>query len=383
MNHPDISPNDSKWKNCFKTVLLPIVAMLLLSLKNLPSKPVIVTYVTGYNGKLIQPETIHAEKLTHILYAFADIKNNKLWLRLPRTDTANLKRLNLLRRKNLSIKILLSVGGLGWSKNFSDMALQESSRKTFALSCTRMCKKYNLDGIDIDWEFPGYAGEGGNIYRPEDKQNYTSMFKTLRETFNELEQQTGKQYELTTAVDGWAPHFLPHTQMGEVQKYVDYILLMTYNFNTKDAVGGTFLYSPKNWNPLGSVDGAVTEFAKAGVQASKLVVGMGFFPAAFNMATANPNDRKYLSKTKIPGGLANVYNNFINKNGFTRYWVDEAKAPYLFNETGRKRISYEDQESVKAKCDYVKEKQLAGVMYWQYYSDPKRQLLNTVFTALK
>jgi chitinase len=263
------------------------------------------------------------------------------------------------------------------------MALQESSRQTFAISCTQMCKKFNLDGIDIDWEFPGYRGEGGNIYRPEDKQNYTLLFKTLREAFDQLEQQTEKKYQLTTAVDGWASHYLPHTEMGQVQQYVDYILLMTYNFNTKDSVGGTFLYPPKNWNPLGCADGAVTEFEKAGVPANKLVVGMGFFPAAFNMATANAADRKYVSKTKISGGLAYIYNHLVNKNGYVRYWDDDGKAPYLFNATILKRISYEDQESVKAKCSYVKEKQVAGVMYWQYNSDPKRALLNTVFTTLK
>lgn len=347
----------------------------LLSTSAFGQRPVVITYVGGYRGNLINAEQIKANKLTHILYAFANLRRNRAYLQYPKTDAINLHRLVSLRRKNPDLKVLISIGGLGWSHNFSDMALTEEGRTTFAESCAMLLKQFDLDGIDIDWEFPGYPGEGGNIYRPEDKQNYTLLFKALRERLDRLQGNSTKHYLITTAVDGWASHFVPHTEMGKVQQYVDYVCLMAYNFNTPTEAGGHYLYSPKGWVADGSMDGAVKGFMAAGVPANKLVPGAGFFPAAFLMATADPANRHYLSRPTFRGGLARV-NRMIGKDGFVRYWDEEGKAPYLFNKQSQIRIAYEDSASVKAKWLYIKEHKLAGIMYWDYFSDPGRKLLS-------
>ena len=63
---------------------------------------------------------------------------------------------------------------------------------------------------------------------------------------------------------------------------------------------------------------------------------------------------------------------YVDKNGFVRYWDDEAKAPWLFD--GKTFISYEDTESMAAKIAYVKEKGLCGVMYWEYGCDTTHTL---------
>src|SRR4051812_41844223 len=64
--------------------------------------------------------------------------------------------------------------------------------------------------------------------------------------------------------------------------------------------------------------------------------------------------------------------------GFVRYWDDKAKAPYLWNEETKQFVTYDDEESVKLKCEYVKEKNLGGIMFWQYSSDPKEYLIKTI-----
>jgi chitinase len=71
---------------------------------------------------------------------------------------------------------LISVGGWTWSKNFSDAVLTDTSRQNFVTSAVAIVSKYNLDGIDIDWEYPGMMGDS-NVYRPEDKENYTLLFR--------------------------------------------------------------------------------------------------------------------------------------------------------------------------------------------------------------
>jgi chitinase len=334
------------------------------------AQAVIITYAGGYRGNLIDTRRIESRRLTHILYAFANLKGNRAVLNYSRTDPVNLKALTGLRSMNPRLKVLLSVGGLGWSRNFSTMALTEQGRQVFAQSCLELLRRFGLDGIDIDWEFPGYPGEGGNIYRPADKHNYTLMFKALREVL-------GARYQLTTAVDGWATHFLPHSEMEQVAPYVDYVCLMTYNFNTKELAGGHFLYPPPDWDPAGSVDGAVKAFLAAGVPKEKLVIGAGFFPAALRMRSNDPGDRHYLKKLPFRGGLAEVYRLAAQK-GYRRYWDTVGKAPYLFNPQTRVRIAYEDTASIKAKFRYINRQRLAGLMYWDYFSDPGRRLLRAI-----
>jgi chitinase len=340
-------------------------------------KPAVITYAGGYNGNLINASKIEAAKLTHLLYAFANVKNNKAYLVYPKTDEINIRNLIRLRKVNPKLKILLSVGGLGWSHNFSDMALTEQGRQTFAESCANLVKRFDLDGIDIDWEFPGYPGEGGNIYRPEDKQDYTLMFRTLRKRFDRLEEKAGKHFTITAAVDGWASHFVPHTEMGKVSEYLDYVCLMAYNFNTQQLSGGHYLYSPRDWLPDGSADGAVKGFAAAGVPRDKLVLGAGFFPAKFVMNSDDPRRRGYSTRPRFHGGLYRVYQ-MANKDGYKRYWDGEGQSPYLFNATRKIKISYEDTASVKAKCYYILAHHLGGIMYWDYFSDPGRSLLHQI-----
>src|SRR3569833_1847981 len=159
--------------------------------------------------------------------------------------------------------------------------------------------------------------------------------------------------------------------MDKVQQYVDYVCLMTYNFNTPRLSGGHYLYSPRDWLPEGSADGAVKGFTDAGVPANKLVLGAGFFPAAFIMKSNDPAFREYNSRPRFHGGLYRVYQ-MADKNGYKKYWDPEGRSPYLFNTTGKIKITYEDTASVKAKCDYIKQKHLAGIMYWEYFSDPGR-----------
>ena len=69
--------------------------------------------------------------------------------------------------------------------------------------------------------------------------------------------------------------------------------------------------------------------------------------------------------------------NYINKNGFEVHWDDTAKAPYLWNVSEKQFVTYEDAKSLKFKMDFIKEKKMGGVMFWQFNSD-SGTLLNTI-----
>lgn len=357
----------------------------LLSKKEAPAagKPAVIGYVGGYRG-LIHTDSIDVAKLTHINYAFVDIKDNRVWLH-NKTDDSNLKKLVALKAKNPALKILISIGGWTWSKHFSDAVLTDSSRKNFAQSAVEMVEHYRLDGIDIDWEYPGMLGDS-NVYRPEDKEHYTLMFKAIREGLDALSKTTHAKYIVTLAA-GASQEFLEHSEMGKVSGYVDYINLMTYDFtDVADtvAIHHTNLYTSPGAPKQRSADLTVQWFEAAGVPAEKLVVGLGFYGHAIEMRTTDNNGLYRKAAKRVPvGGYTFIKDSLVNKKGFTRYWDADAHAPYLFNPARKVFVTYDDEQSVKDKCAYVLAHKLGGVMFWEYFSDKKEYLLKAVDEAIK
>ena len=123
---------------------------------------------------------------------------------------------------------------------------------------------------------------------------------------------------------------------------------------------------------------------KAGVPAEKLVVGLAFYGRSWILAGAGEPvmEHKVLS-TARGGGFTFLKDSLLDQRGFKSYWDKKAKAPYLFNDSTRQFISYDDERSVKDKIKYVKKHKLGGVMFWEYSSDLKKYLLNTIHQNLE
>ncbi|HTI61272.1 glycoside hydrolase family 18 protein [Mucilaginibacter sp.] len=374
----------------FKSRLLSILSLVLLLFVSISApaqssrnkKHVIIGYVGGYHG-LYDITMVDAKKLTHINYAFVVIKNNRAYLEHEKTDTVNFRNLLKLKKINPDIKLLISIGGWGGSRNFSDAVLTDTAREGFAASAVAIVRKYKLDGVDIDWEYPNDIG-AGNIYRPEDKHNYTLMFRKLRLDLDTLEKQTGSKKLLTTAVGGFT-RFLTLTEMGDASKYLDYVSLMTYDFAQDSlhiVLHHTNLYSSKGYKTLCSADIAVHDFMAAGVPADKLVVGVAFY--GHTLVAADSQKMILGARTAAihvrggGGGYTFIKDSLINQKGYKYYRDKDAGAPYLYNADLRQFITFDDEWSVKNKCRYVKKNGLAGVMFWEYASDKKEYLLKEI-----
>jgi len=274
--------------------------------------------------------------------------------------------LERLRQLNPKLKLVLSIGG--WSAGgFSEAAKTLESRTLLAESAKELMTEYELDGIDIDWEYPCFS-VAGIAADKSDKENYTLLLKQLRETLSTL---TEKNYLVTTAVGG-DEYFTRCTQMDKVSEYVDYVQLMTY-----DLRGGFQTLTGHHTNLYGneadlfsaSTKKAVECFLAAGVPKEKLVIGAAFYSREWKGVPDVANGLHQMAQTT--GGYGPNYHTltaeYINKNGYIRYWDEEAKAPYLFN--GEHFISYDDEESIGAKAEYVREQKLCGMMYWEYCCD--------------
>jgi chitinase len=369
-------------KNAMLFVVFLLLSGIAVAQSKQKQKPVIIGYVGGYGGRMVS-DTIDVKRLSHINYAFVDIKDNRAWLHSEATDTVNLRKLVAFKKQNPALKILISIGGWTWSKNFSDAVLTDTSTCNFARSAVDIVTKYNLDGVDIDWEYPGMMGDS-NVYRQQDKENYTNLFKQLRSQLDSVGKIDGKKYLVTTAVGG-SMAYIEHTEMDKVQLYTDYINIMSYDYDG-DSVSShhTNLYTSSGYEHLSSADKSVQNFIKAGVPPNKIVMGVAFYGKGrlLDSSASRGLYSKFIKQVR-GGGYTYLKDSVVNQNGYKRYWDKRAKAPYLFNKQQKIFITYDDEKSIRQKCKYIKKYDLAGAMFWEYSSDRKGYLLKVIADHFK
>ncbi len=374
---------------CILIVLLSSIIICTCQTTQLVQSPTdkyIIAYFFPQDRKITSDE-IAVENLTHINYAFADIRGGVIAEGFQH-DSENLKILNQTRKRNPKLKILISVGGWTWSGKFSDMALTKVNRKKFIDSSISFIERYNLDGIDLDWEYPNLIGFG-NIFRPEDTKNFTLLLKEFRYALSKLGEKEGKHYLLTIAA-GAFDDYITNTEMGKAQEYLDFINLMAYDQYEAaiDSISGH--HAPLFTNPRdpkqNSADASIHKFIQVGVPAKKIVLGVAFYGRSWEVVSSKYHGLYQPGgpvKERIDVSFKYLKPNLENQNGFIRYWDSTASAPFLFNEAEKIFITYDDEESLKEKCKYIKKHGLKGAMFWEYQSDYDMRLLQSLNDGLK
>jgi chitinase len=317
-----------------KTIQIFIITLLINSACTAQTSrkedKVVLAYVTSWSRIVPDPEYV-----THINYAFGHVNNTFNGIRIDNED--RLKMIVGLKKQKPSLKIFLSIGGWG-SGRFSEMAADEANRKAFAADCQRVVKEFDLDGIDLDWEFP--TTSMANISSsPDDTKNFTLLMRDIRETI-------GKNKLLTLASNASAKY----VDFKAIDPYIDFVNIMTYDMGGAPKHHAA-LYASENsgWmNAHESVDAHV----KAGVPLNKLTLGMPFYGRG----------------SKEIGDFMD-YKKIITLTGFTEKWDDVSKTPYLVNSAGEIVCSFENPRSIEIKCKYLLEKGMLGAMYWDYDGD--------------
>ena len=303
-----------------------------------PETPVIVGYATYWDKTMPNPEF-----LTHLNYSFAHIKDNyeSLDIKTP----SRLKQMVALKSANKNLKVLLSIGGWG-AGNFSEMAADATHRANFCKNCAAAVKEYQLDGIDLDWEYPT-SNDAGISSSPNDTKNFTLLLQDLRAAL-------GNDKLITMASASNAKY----VDFKSAVTYLNFVNIMTYDMG-KPPYHNAGLY--KSSRTKDSCDESVQHHEAAGVPRNKIVLGIPFFGH---------------------DGKGEIDFRDISFSGKTIMWDSSAQVPYLVDATGTMVLTYDDEKSVTLKAEYAKAQQLAGAMYWNIEADDNDWTLSKAIASV-
>lgn len=290
----------------------------------------VVGYVTSWGDRMPNPQLV-----THFNYAFAHVTDSFDSVRIDNPE--RLRSIVALKDSNPELKVLVSVGGWG-SGRFSEMAANSQFRKSFAANCLRAVEEYNIDGIDIDWEYPT-SSSAGISSSSEDKENFTLLMRDLRDAIGPDRLLTFADYADTAFVN-----------YRDVMRYVDFVNLMTYDI-ADPPFHHSALFRSQVTGTL-SVAEAVEHHLEAGVPLSRLVMGMPFY----GRGSKDYKGQRAFVKLSFEG----VYE---------EKWDSVSLVPYLVDTDGRMVLAHENVRSITHKCEYIRTKGLHGAMYWDSDND--------------
>lgn len=334
-----------------------------------------ITVIAYYAGDSAHIDAYPIEELTHIIYSFTHLKGNEISVANKR-DSATIKHLVSLKKRNPGLKIILSMGGWGGCGPCSEVFSTDAGRKEFAASVLHTSQYFGTDGIDLDWEYPAISGYPGHRFVPEDKQNFTALLKALREAL-------GSKYEISFAAGGFTTFLKESIEWDKIVPYVDKVNLMTYDLVhgfSKITGHHTPLYSTPQ--QVESLDNAVRYLDSIHFPVNKLVAGAAFYARIFDV-DVDANKGLY-QPGKFDHGVD--YNHFskdsLEKLGFVFYWDDVAKAPYGYNQKLKQVITFDDKRSLALKTKYVIDHKMNGIMFWELGNDvTKNGLLQAIYDA--
>jgi chitinase len=332
------------------------------------------------------------------------------------TYIGHLAALRAVKAKFPGLKTILSIGG--WTiynqgtpaAKYSALIANATSRNDFITSAIELTQKYGFDGLDIDFEYPAYVDNGG---APADTANYTIFLSEFRTALNNWNAANPtKQLTLSLAAPAGITN-MKNIELNKIHPYVDWINLMTYDFNGDwasttghNAPLTAPVYNGQSFGdgidkalpgPTFYTDYAVQYYLKQGVPANKLVLGMPLYGRSFANAAPTETVPGYpglyntfdhtISGSQVTDdghsyqSWPNVKNNILPNlatNGYKRYWDTQAQVPYLFNANYSNPniptaktdlITYDDDQSLGIKAEYVKTNKLGGAMFWQLEND--------------
>ena len=338
-------------------------------------KKMLIAYCNTVELPNITMEDIKRLSSIHISFGLIDESGEAYWNQRGAEEI-----LPKIRAINPEIKLVISIGGWG-ADGFSQAASTEEGRQRLAASAVRIMEENQLNGIDIDWEYP-CSSQAEIASSPEDRENFTLLIRELRRQIDAC-----RKGQTLSIAAGALRSFIEDTDMGEVQKYLDYVQLMTYDFHG--------IFTPTTGHHANlfddtvieeekiSADQAIKMFVAAGVPLEKIVMGAAFYGRCWSGVPAKHFGLGQIAaKPEVTGCKYSRIQEMLatGEGNFTYHWDEDAKAAFLYN--GDTFITYEDERALSLKAEYVREHNMAGIMFWEYSEDQTRNLVGHLYREL-
>lgn len=293
-----------------------------------------------------------------------------------------------------------SIGGWTLSDAFPTLSANPVSRDTFAKKCVEIVSYHNFDGIDIDWEYPGYTAHSGT---PADTENFTKMLSTVRGALDILTRTTGKVYGLTSALP-CNPDNIKNIEVSKLISILSEFNLMSYDFHGAwDSVTGVNapLYPQGFGNDEFSIDRCVENYVALGVPREKINIGLPFYGRSFKYATElnQAHGGNDVANWGDDDGTPQYFNIWKRLPVMTQVRDNKSKTQYAYISKGNRKldmteseyqppgsegnypnagtqpvsstsypeglVSFDDERAICDKVHYAQEKQLGGFIVWE------------------
>ncbi|KAF9884383.1 hypothetical protein FE257_001839 [Aspergillus nanangensis] len=320
-----------------------------------------------YGGNF-NPQDLPAEKLMHVLYAFAnvhpgtgDVYLSDSWADIEKhylgdswSDTGTnvygcAKQLFLLKQKNRKLKVLLSIGGWTYSGNFASPLSTASGRATFASSATTLVRNLGFEGVDIDWECPADSTQA---------DNRVSTLQQLRSSLDSYSAASANNY-----------HFL--ITVACTAGPTNYQKLHLSQMDHWDTVAGhdaniyTSTSNPTD-TPFNS-DQAIGYYNSNGIPADKIVLGMPLYGRSFMNNRGPGTSYNGVGSGSWENGVSDY--KALPLTGASVKYLSQPVASYSYDSLQQMTISYDTPQVAQVKAEYIQSKGLGGGMWWESSGD--------------
>ncbi|KAM0325563.1 hypothetical protein ACHAQA_007550 [Verticillium albo-atrum] len=323
---------------------------------------------------------IDTEKYTHIHFSFPDITPGTF-----KIDVSKWQKQFDAMKKMTGIKRIVSLGGWANSAELPNYyimreAVMAHNRATFVANIVSFVNEHGLDGIDIDWEYPGAENLGYGVPpgAADEGDNYLETLKMLKRRMG------SKSVSIAAPASYWYLRGFPIKDIGAV---VDYIVYMTYDLHgqwdygnkwgSHGCDGGNCLRSHINMTETYTTLAMIT---KAGVPSKKVFVGIASYGRSFKMEKAGctgPNcfytgDRNISNAapgmcTDTAGYIASAEIREIlwNKEVLgAREWHDKESDSDIIVYRDTEWVAWMNDKTKASRIDYYKGLNFGGVSDW-------------------
>ncbi|KAK8654847.1 hypothetical protein V6N13_107444 [Hibiscus sabdariffa] len=320
------------------------------------------------------PSDIDTTLFTHIFYAFL-MPNNTYKFEIPSSTARELSNFTTtLRRKNPLPKTLYSIGGGGSDSHlFARMASNVVSRQAFITSSIETARRFDFDGMDLDWEFP---------QSPEEMHNLGELFMEWRQAIvHEANTTRRAPLLLTAAVYFSVDFFLDETYrkfpVWSINQNLDWINAMCYDYHgswdTSRTGPHAALYDP---NSNISTNYGLRSWIRAGLLKSKLVMGLPLYGKTWVLKDPNSHDISSAAVAVGPGdnGVLSYaeIEEFNKKNGAKVEHDLDTISTYSY--AGSVWVGYDDVISTTLKIGFAQGLGIRGYFFWALGSDSELKI---------